>query len=609
MKMIIERGATVVLPKSSVNRVAVFAFYDKDGMVDDYICVLLQEMKVHCRKLLFVVNGELSSEGRVKIEQLGAEILMRENAGLDISGYKAGILYLEETLSTYDELVMLNQTIYGPIYPFAEMFDEMNARDVDFWGMTKHPGIDEDPWGTAGGERVPAHLQSYFVVVRKPMLTSEDFLTYWKELPTIETYYDAVGGHEAWFTERFEQKGYKSDVYINAEDLNAFYDYPLITNAYTMAVDYKCPVMKRKAFFISSEALALNTIDNGAQKLFDWLGNEHKYDPQLILDNLIRLEPYGNILARLSTMHFLRQKEEKPKPYYCTVYDNELAAIFGKLLKGQKNITAIFENENAKNNFLHSGMNVEEVKPFRFKALLQVAAESGEPVCMLTNADMNSTVSELDYELMKSNIEELLVTDAIKMAPEHVGAVIPYPSVHGVGVVDSLVYEMVFDKSENTYPPACNSRCFMVTPAVATEMLQLITDDFCINDALGAYLPVTACCNLTQLVDTVLTEERSSRQLAMDRYMIDEVSKIWATPYKRNIILLLFRMQAVLDFFNERRYKMTVEQAITGNLSFKEKMWIALQLFLKPTTFEKVRKFFSGGKPPAQEVHERDNID
>ena len=93
------------------------------------------------------------------------------------------------------------------------------------------------------------------------------------------------------------------------------------------------------------------------------------------------------------------------------------------------------------------------------------------------------------------------------------------------------------------------------------------------------------------------------------RYMIDGISSIWATPYKKSYPQLLYRMQAVLDFFNERRYQMTIEQAVHGGLSLKEKMWIILRLLLGADRFEKWRYRLTGGKPPAPEVHERDSVD
>ncbi len=144
-------------------------------------------------------------------------------------------------------------------------------------------------------------------------------------------------------------------------------------------------------------------------------------------------------------------------------------------------------------------------------------------------------------------------------------------------------------------------------------MLEELSNIIKENDETGrldsAFFVESACKKANVLTSFSVTKPFAENMMMSARYMMDGFSDVWATPYKRTYPKLVYRMQAVLDFFNERRYKMTVEQAIMGNLSFKEKMWITLQLFLKPKTFEKVRNFFAGGKPPAEEVHERDNID
>ena len=82
-------------------RAAVFAFYDKDGIVDDYIPVLVGAVRRHCARLVCVVNGDLTEEGRAKLAPVCDEILMRPNEGLDVTGYKEGFFHLEGELGGF----------------------------------------------------------------------------------------------------------------------------------------------------------------------------------------------------------------------------------------------------------------------------------------------------------------------------------------------------------------------------------------------------------------------------------------------------------------------------------------------------------------------------
>ena len=122
-----------------MKRVAIYFFYDKDGVVDRYVDYFLEDFKKNLDRLIVVCNGKLTPEGRQEFSKYTNEIIVRENKGFDVWAYKEGIEYIGwDNLKNYDELVMLNMTIMGPVYSFKEMFDEMDSRkELDFWGITK----------------------------------------------------------------------------------------------------------------------------------------------------------------------------------------------------------------------------------------------------------------------------------------------------------------------------------------------------------------------------------------------------------------------------------------------------------------------------------------
>ena len=62
-------------------RLAIYFFYDKDGVVDDYIPFLLKDLNENVNELLIVCNGQLTIEGRKKFNELTSHILVRDNIG------------------------------------------------------------------------------------------------------------------------------------------------------------------------------------------------------------------------------------------------------------------------------------------------------------------------------------------------------------------------------------------------------------------------------------------------------------------------------------------------------------------------------------------------
>ena len=194
-----------------MKRVAIYFFYDKDGVVDRYVNYFLEDFKQNLDRLIVVCNGKLTPEGREEFSKYTNEIIVRENKGFDVWAYKEGIEYIGwDNLKNYDELIMLNMTIMGPIYSFKEMFDEMDSRkELDFWGITKFHKFPVDPWGLIKYGYIPEHIQSHFIAVRNPMLTSYEFKQHWEKMRMINTYFESVSYHESIFTKKFNDKGFK----------------------------------------------------------------------------------------------------------------------------------------------------------------------------------------------------------------------------------------------------------------------------------------------------------------------------------------------------------------------------------------------------------------
>ena len=274
---------------NSAKRVGIFFFYDQEGIVDEYVTYLLSGLKSSLERLVIVCNGTLSASGRQKLEGFSSEILVRENRGYDVAAYKAAIEYIGwEQLKAYDEVVIFNHTIMGPVYSFSDMFDEMNKRDLDFWGITKYGQESFDPFGYSPYGYLPEHIQSHFLVFRKSLVCSLDFKYYWDNMPEIKSYNDSVGIFESLFTKQFEEKGFVWDVYINTDEYKGLTTFPLMNYAREMVENKHCPIFKRRTFFQPYDYVLGNTMGQAAGELFEYLEQKTNYPTDLIWDNLLR---------------------------------------------------------------------------------------------------------------------------------------------------------------------------------------------------------------------------------------------------------------------------------------------------------------------------------
>ncbi len=318
-----------------MTRYAIYFFYDKDGIVDEYNIYLLRDLKKNVDHLMVVSNGALPEEERQKLEAVSDEIYERENEGFDVWAYKKGMEKAGwDVLGKYDELILLNFTNFGPVYPFSQMFSETDMYQVDFWGITEHYGHDCDPYQKCKYGYLPRHIQSSFIAVRKRMVNSLDFQNYWRDMPMVHDYAEAICFHEAIFTKEFTDKGYRSKVYVDTTDLQEFSDYPLMLYPVELIKNRRCPIFKRKTFFNQYEEFLDISCGQPALELYEYLRDFTDYDLNMVWDNLLRTTNMYDLKQRMQLNYILpthvKSKNEAPNKraaLFMHVYSMELAEI------------------------------------------------------------------------------------------------------------------------------------------------------------------------------------------------------------------------------------------------------------------------------------------
>ena len=113
-----------------MKRIGIFIFYDRGGKVDTYVGYFLAALNKHLEKLVIVCNGKLSSQGMEQLKKYTTDIFVRDNTGYDAMAFKLAMTtYVGwSVLDEYDELLLINDTFYGPLYPLEEVFTEMEKR-------------------------------------------------------------------------------------------------------------------------------------------------------------------------------------------------------------------------------------------------------------------------------------------------------------------------------------------------------------------------------------------------------------------------------------------------------------------------------------------------
>ena len=112
----------------STNNTAIFAHYDKDCIIDDYVLFYLKELKNVADRIIFVSDCELDEEQISKLKGIVDYTLAQKHGEYDFGSYKRGIqLAMENGLyENTDNLILLNDSCYGPFGSLKNLFEEMN---------------------------------------------------------------------------------------------------------------------------------------------------------------------------------------------------------------------------------------------------------------------------------------------------------------------------------------------------------------------------------------------------------------------------------------------------------------------------------------------------
>lgn len=304
----------MILLGDRIKRYAVYVFYDKNGKADRYCDFFLNGLKQEVDFLQVIVNGEIDKESYNRLETIADDILVRPNEGYDVTAYKTGILKPGfDKLVEYDEVIICNDTLYGPLYPLSEMFEKMNSIDVDFWGLTNFHGVGFDPFGTVEYGYLPRHIQSFFMVFRKSLVESDKFQNFWSKFPTVNGYEQAIGLFEASFTKKIEDYGFKWAVYADSSDLEGYTLDPLRDFPKYMIEEKRCPFMKKRTFYHEYGEAMERSGGEAASEAFKFIRDELDYNIDLIWENLLRTQNMADIKKRLQLNYVISSKYKKAR--------------------------------------------------------------------------------------------------------------------------------------------------------------------------------------------------------------------------------------------------------------------------------------------------------
>lgn len=185
-------------------RAIVFASYNRNDIIADYVVYYLKELRKISNKIVFVCDNDLPEKETRKVTDYTIQVICKRHGSYDFGSYRLGFLWLcdNQYLNNIEELCFINDSCYGPIYPLEDVFKAMDYRTCDFWGLTD-------------SHEKEYHIQSFFLAFRKNTFESLEFNNFVMGFKKEASFEDYVNNYELNFTKVLKDAGFKSDTFIS----------------------------------------------------------------------------------------------------------------------------------------------------------------------------------------------------------------------------------------------------------------------------------------------------------------------------------------------------------------------------------------------------------
>ncbi|WP_169053488.1 rhamnan synthesis F family protein [Alteraurantiacibacter aquimixticola] len=184
-------------------RLAILQQFDPAGGVPHYIRAHLEGLRPVAERIVLVSNSPVAAEDRAVAEAICDAVIERPNTGWDFAGWRDALAL--EDMAQWDEVILTNSSVIGPLFPLASIFAEMDTRRekeaFDFWGMVF-------------SRQIRHHLQSYFFVFSAPVIRSDAWRSFWRGVADIDDKDEVIARYEAGITVALASGGFSYAAYM-----------------------------------------------------------------------------------------------------------------------------------------------------------------------------------------------------------------------------------------------------------------------------------------------------------------------------------------------------------------------------------------------------------
>ena len=191
-----------------MRRAIILAHFDPDGLLDPHVRgALVAYRRVADRVVLVSTTlARLPADVGGLVDQFHS----RANHGYDFGSWRLGLESLGAS-GVFDEVVCVNDSVYGPLWDLGGVLADRRVADADFWGMVRS---DQPPRSRRG--RPAPHVQSWFFAARRRLLDHPAWRTFWQGVVPQPSKEAVIDRYELGLSEMVARTGLRTAALFDA---------------------------------------------------------------------------------------------------------------------------------------------------------------------------------------------------------------------------------------------------------------------------------------------------------------------------------------------------------------------------------------------------------
>ena len=185
-----------------VKRLCLFAGYSKNNIIEDYVVYYIKELSLFA-DVYYCADCNINEFELNKLSNYVKKSIAYRHKKYDFWSWAILLSHINN-INDYDEILLINDSVYGPLFPLKDIFEKMKDKEVSAWSVCGN-----------------LFMMSFFIVLKREVFLASWFKDFMDNIKNDLEKNDIVRLYEKGLSKIIEQHNLKWDCAFSSQNLKA----------------------------------------------------------------------------------------------------------------------------------------------------------------------------------------------------------------------------------------------------------------------------------------------------------------------------------------------------------------------------------------------------